>query len=80
MNGKPVAMADLIFHDGQPFRHSNPNGPANPVWPSALPLLTNRIASGAAEKYDFLLRSGKYLMTFEFLTWVHPDGSAPPKP
>ena len=77
MNGKPVAMADLISHDGRPFRHTNnPNGPANPVWSSAFPLLTSRIASGAAEKYDFLLRPprpGKYLMTVKFLTWV-PGG------
>ncbi|SDQ03318.1 MULTISPECIES: hypothetical protein [Micrococcaceae] len=26
--GKPVVMADVVSHDGRPFRHTNdPNGP-----------------------------------------------------
>jgi hypothetical protein len=74
MKGKPVAMADLIAHDGRPFRNTpDPNGPSEPVWSSKYPLRTSKIASGAAEKYDFLLRPpapGKYLMTIKFLSWV----------
>ncbi|NKX52571.1 multicopper oxidase domain-containing protein [Arthrobacter deserti] len=74
MGGNPVAMAELVSHDGRPFRHTaDPAGPAVPVWATDSPLLTNRIASGAAEKYDFLLRPpapGRYLMTVRFLTWA----------
>ena len=74
MKGNPVAMADLIAHDGRPFRNTaDPNGPSTPVWSSKYPLRTSKIASGAAEKYDFLLRPparGKYLMHIRFLSWV----------
>jgi plastocyanin len=74
LKGKPVAMADLIAHDGRPFRNTaDPNGPSTPVWSSKYPLRTSKIASGAAEKYDFLLRPparGKYLMHIKFLSWV----------
>ena len=74
MHGKPVPLADVISHDGRPFRETpDPNGEAPPVWSSGSPLRTSRIASGAAEKYDFLLRPpgpGQYRMTVKFLSWV----------
>lgn len=72
--GRPVKIAELIAHDGRPFWNSpNPTGPA--VHPSAAgqPLLTNIIKSGAAEKFDFLLRpptAGKYTISVQFLHWI----------
>jgi FtsP/CotA-like multicopper oxidase with cupredoxin domain len=72
-NGNPVAMAELISHDGRPFRETaDPNGPAIPVHATGNRLLTSIIASGAAEKYDFLLRPpgpGEYYLNIQFLTW-----------
>ncbi|EMY35306.1 multicopper oxidase type 3 [Arthrobacter crystallopoietes BAB-32] len=74
MQGNPVPMADLISHDGRPFRETpNPNGEAPPVWSGGSPLRTSLIASGAAEKYDFLLRPpgpGTYYMKVKFMSWV----------
>jgi hypothetical protein len=72
--GRPARIAELIAHDGRPFWNTpNPNGPA--VHPSAAgqPLLTSVIKSGAAEKFDFLLRPptpGKYTISVSFLHWI----------
>jgi hypothetical protein len=73
MAGTPVPFAELISHDGRPFRDtSNPNGPAIPVWNTPNRLFTSSIASGAAEKYDFLLHPpapGQYQIHVDFHTW-----------
>jgi hypothetical protein len=75
--GNRVPMAELISHDGRPFRDtSGPTGPAIPVWNTPFRLFTSVFASGAAEKYDFLLHPpapGRYQMQVEFLTW-RPGG------
>ncbi|WP_242682329.1 multicopper oxidase domain-containing protein [Herbiconiux sp. SYSU D00978] len=72
--GQPVPMAELVGHDGRPFWHTdNPTGPATPVWRSGSRLLTSLIKSGAAEKYDVLLRppaAGQYRIHVDFLHWV----------
>lgn len=72
--GNPVAIAELIAHDGRPFWNTpNPDGPA--TRPSAVgrPLLTSIIKSGAAEKFDLLLRPpapGRYTIAVDFLHWI----------
>ncbi|GER22843.1 hypothetical protein NCCP1664_13400 [Zafaria cholistanensis] len=72
--GQPAAIAELLGHDGRPFWHTeDPDGPA--VHPSAAgqPLLTSTLMSGAAEKFDFLLRPsnpGKYTISVQFLHWI----------
>jgi hypothetical protein len=45
---------------------------SSPRWPAS-PLLTNIIKSGAAEKFDFLLRPpapGKYTISIQFIHWI----------
>jgi hypothetical protein len=40
------------------------------------PLLTGIIKSGAAEKFDFLLRppaAGSYTISIQFLHWITPE-------
>lgn len=72
--GKPVAIAELLGHDGRPFWNTpDPEGPA--VQPSSAgePLLTSIIKSGAAEKFDFLLRppaAGNYTIAIDFQHWI----------
>jgi hypothetical protein len=72
--GKPAEIAELISHDGRPFWNTpNPDGPA--VQPSLVgqPLLTSILKSGAAEKFDFLLRppaAGRYTIAVDFLHWI----------
>lgn len=72
--GRPAKIAELIAHDGRPFWTTpSPTGPAVPPSLAGQPLLTNIIKSGAAEKFDFLLRPpapGKYTISISFLHWV----------
>jgi hypothetical protein len=71
--GNPVAMAELISHDGRPFRDtSSPTGPARPISATG-PLRSARINFGAAERYDMLLRPpapGTYWLTVDLLDWI----------
>jgi hypothetical protein len=75
-------MAEVIAHDGRPFRDtSRPDEPSRPVRdmappPSAdrpSPLMTDAIAFGAAERYDLLLHppaAGTYTLRVEFYHWA----------
>ncbi|MDR6417222.1 multicopper oxidase domain-containing protein [Pseudarthrobacter sulfonivorans] len=71
--GMPVAMAELISHDGRPFRDtSSPTGPARPISHTG-PLKSDLINFGAAERYDMLLRppaAGTYWLTVDLLDWI----------
>jgi FtsP/CotA-like multicopper oxidase with cupredoxin domain len=71
---QPVVMAELIAHDGRPFWNTpDPVGPAVQPSMAGQPLLTSVIKSGAAEKFDFLLRppaKGTYKIAIDFLHWV----------
>ncbi len=71
--GKPVAMAELISHDGRPFRDtSQATGPALPISATG-PLRASIINFGAAERYDILLRppaAGSYWLTVDLLDWI----------
>jgi hypothetical protein len=66
-------MAELISHDGRPFRDtSSPSGPARPISETG-PLRTSIINFGAAERYDMLLRppaAGDYTLTVDLLDWI----------
>jgi FtsP/CotA-like multicopper oxidase with cupredoxin domain len=72
--GRPAKIAELIAHDGRPFWNTpSPTGPAVQPSIAGQPLLTNIIKSGAAEKFDFLLRPpapGKYTISIQFLHWI----------
>jgi FtsP/CotA-like multicopper oxidase with cupredoxin domain len=72
--GRPAKIAELIAHDGRPFWNTpNPGGPAVQPSIAGQPLLTSVIKSGAAEKFDFLLRppaAGKYTIAIDFLHWI----------
>ncbi|MGY2746919.1 multicopper oxidase domain-containing protein [Arthrobacter sp. UYCu723] len=71
--GKRVAMAELIGHDGRPFRDtSSPSGPAKPISATG-PLRTAIINFGAAERFDILLyppAAGTYKLTVDLLDWI----------
>jgi FtsP/CotA-like multicopper oxidase with cupredoxin domain len=71
--GKPVAMAELLSHDGRPFRDTNdPDGPAPPTSDKD-PLMTDFMSFGAAERFDVLLRPpgpGKFTLTVELRDWI----------
>ena len=72
--GKPAKIAELISHDGRPFWNTpNPAGPAVQPSMAGQPLLTSILKSGAAEKFDFLLRppaAGRYTIAVDYLHWV----------
>ena len=72
--GRPVRIAELIAHDGRPFWNTpNPTGPAVQPSVAGQPLLTSIIKSGAAEKFDFLLRPpapGRYTIAVDFQHWI----------
>jgi FtsP/CotA-like multicopper oxidase with cupredoxin domain len=71
--GRPVAMAELISHDGRPFRDtSSPTGPARPISATG-PLRSSLVNFGAAERYDMLLRPpapGTFWLTVDLLDWI----------
>lgn len=70
----PVPMAELISHDGRPFRDtSDPAGESPPVRDTGNPLMTSIINFGAAERYDILLHppaAGTYTLTVDLLHWI----------
>ena len=72
--GRPADIAELIAHDGRPFWNTpDPAGPAVQPSTAGQPLLTSILKSGAAEKFDFLLRppvTGRYTIAIDFLHWV----------
>ena len=70
-DGRPVRMAELIAHDGRPFRDTSVT-PSPPTGRTRYPLHTSVIAFGAAERYDVLLhpeRAGTYRVQLEWLDW-----------
>jgi FtsP/CotA-like multicopper oxidase with cupredoxin domain len=72
--GNRANIAELIAHDGRPFWTTpNPTGPAVQPSMTGQPLLTSIIRSGAAEKFDFLLRppaAGRYTVAVDYLHWI----------
>ena len=72
--GEPVAMAELISHDGRPFRDTaNPAGPSRPLRDLGNPLRSAALAFGAAERYDMLLHppaAGTFLLHLDWYHWV----------
>jgi FtsP/CotA-like multicopper oxidase with cupredoxin domain len=72
--GAPVAMAELIAHDGRPYRDtSDSQGSSPPFGETNSPLRTSLLNFGAAERFDVLLRPpapGKYLLTVDLLDWI----------
>jgi hypothetical protein len=56
-SGRPARIAELISHDGRPIWNTpDPDGSAVQPSMAGQPLLTSVIRSGAAKKFDFLLR------------------------
>jgi FtsP/CotA-like multicopper oxidase with cupredoxin domain len=72
--GAPARIAEVISHDGRPYRDTSmPEGPARPIGEAGSPLLTSRLAFGAAERYDVLLRPpapGKYWLEVQWKDWI----------
>jgi FtsP/CotA-like multicopper oxidase with cupredoxin domain len=71
--GTPVPMAELIAHDGRPFRDTSNPTAGLPVRETGNPLTTDAIAFGAAERYDVLVHppnAGTFLLHFDFLHWA----------
>ncbi|MBO1270007.1 multicopper oxidase domain-containing protein, partial [Arthrobacter cavernae] len=72
--GKPVEMAELISHDGRPYRDtSSPTGACPPTCDTDSPLVTDVINVGAAERYDIILNPpspGDYVLTVELMKWT----------
>lgn len=72
--GNPVAMAELVSHDGRPYRDtSDPQGASPPVGAAGSPLMSSLISFGAAERFDVLLRPpapGKYRLTVTLRHWI----------
>ena len=73
-SGEPVAMAELISHDGRPFRDTaSPSGPSRPLRDLGNPLRSAALAFGAAERYDMLLHppaAGTFLLHLDWYHWV----------
>ena len=61
--------AEIIAHDGRPLRDtSNPAGPSPPVR-----VETDRVAFGAAERYDALLKPtarGRFNARVQWFDWI----------
>ncbi len=74
--GHPVAMAELIAHDGREFRDTQSGADFAPLLRDVgRPLLTPVVAFGAAERYDLLVHAphpGRYLLNVDFLHWSRP--------
>ncbi|MFT4468599.1 multicopper oxidase domain-containing protein [Arthrobacter sulfonylureivorans] len=72
--GEPVRMAELIAHDGRPFRDTSvPGAPAPTCREAGYPLLTSVLAFGAAERYDVILHPpepGRYRLRVEWEDWI----------
>lgn len=73
-SGAEARIAELISHDGRPFRDtSEPGKPSPTCQQSGYPLTTSRLAYGAAERYDMLLHPpapGQYFLRVEWEDWV----------
>lgn len=72
-NGDPIRMAELISHDGRPFRETAGHGPSRSCHFTDHRLMTSAVASGAAERYDMLLHPpepGDYYLTLEWEHWI----------
>ncbi|WP_216699855.1 multicopper oxidase domain-containing protein [Arthrobacter sp. H5] len=74
LDGVELKMAELIAHDGRAYRDtSHPGMPSPPCIDAGYPLTTGRLAFGAAERYDLLLRPpapGQYLLRVEWEHWI----------
>jgi hypothetical protein len=71
--GRPVAMAELIAHDGRPFRDTSRPGVSPPTGAAGHPLMTSLIDFGAAERFDVLLRPPapkQYRLTVNLYQWI----------
>jgi hypothetical protein len=72
--GNPVAMAELLAHDGRSYRDtSDPTGASPPVGDTGHPLMTSFLSFGAAERFDVLLRPpapGRYRLTATLRHWI----------
>lgn len=72
-DGEPVQMAELISHDGRPYRETSRYGPSRSCHFTDYPLMTHILTSGAAERYDMLLHPpepGQYYLTMQFKHWI----------
>lgn len=76
-DGTPARIAELIAHDGRPFRHTS--APGQPAIPTSMHpdprahLFTHRFCMGAAERYDLLLHpptAGNYTLVIEWNNWI----------
>lgn len=71
--GAPAPMAELISHDGRPFRETGGHGASPPCHDTDYRLITSVISSGAAERYDMLLHppaAGTYYLTVRWEHWI----------
>ena len=73
-SGNPVPMAEVIAHDGRPFRDtSNPTGPSKPCRDVGQEMMTSMLRSGSAERWDLMLfppAAGEYQVVVEFRNWI----------
>ncbi|WP_231554490.1 multicopper oxidase domain-containing protein [Arthrobacter sp. L77] len=72
--GTEVRIAELISHDGRPYRDTSAAGAPSPSSRDAgHPLITSRLAYGAAERFDMLLHPpapGLYYLRVEWQDWI----------
>ncbi|NKX50595.1 multicopper oxidase domain-containing protein [Arthrobacter deserti] len=73
-SGAPARIAEVISHDGRPYRDTSvPGVPAPSIGGAGSPLLTSRLAFGAAGRYDVLLRPpapGRYTLRLSWKDWI----------
>ncbi len=71
---QPAPIAEVIAHDGRQFRSTAQVGrPSRPLRDLGRPILTSRLAFGAAERYELLLvptRAGQFTMHVDWIHWV----------
>jgi hypothetical protein len=85
---RALPIAELIAHDGRAYRDtSSRSGSCPPVRArgDTHRMMTNRIAFGAAERYDVLLHppAGRYTLRVDFHHWIperERDGARPQQP
>ncbi len=72
--GRPVAMAQLLSHDGRAFRDTSDRlGASPPVADTDHRLMTSILNFGAAERFDVLLRPpapGQYRLSVALQHWL----------
>ncbi|WP_277351862.1 multicopper oxidase domain-containing protein [Crystallibacter degradans] len=75
--GNPVAMAEVIAHDGRPYRDTHEkDGVSLPCREAGYPMMTSILASGSAERYDLLLfppAAGEYQVVLDFKDWISDE-------